>query len=419
MGKYNTGYLYNYSAASRGINYNSARYVKIINIADTTSSVEELISIWNNTLVSDNSKVTDTSFLSTFQEIFDSAQTSDAMKAIVKVFIQEYGKLQDDFKQLATIIVPDSAKAKETSSLKSLILSKENVIVVEKEQIKAKLRYDEKSKAIEKITPYALIFGYDSAQGIDSEPKVAISDFYINRDGLFIPLRFRVDYDKTVFSDMPEAIETTKTIAGMDGDVVLDTVYGTRRFEIVGFSDDGLDRYEKEDLRELVRNTLHSVKNETKILSVAEWGRTYNVKYSGAASFKNYPGWIEITMPLTSHESYGRDMFKKEADATDVLVNEGVEPSGYVLTISGNSVNPYVILNDVRMSYNGTIPTGYKLIINSNNKTAKMQDTSGKFSNAMLNYNKAFPLIPIGNSGFTVPSNLKGKVLLEWYDKYL
>lgn len=247
-----------------------------------------------------------------------------------------------------------------------------------------------------------------------------MNELTITRNGKLLPFGYTVNFEKTQLPLMPEAIEVSETIAGSDGDVVFDTTYGARVFEIVSVTDDGLSPTEKENEKEKIRNFLHSIKKDTIKLKIEQSKRTYYVKYSGLGESNDLPMCVEFILPLKSSMAYAvsNDTYIHIGDGS--FESNTIEPVGYKMTITGPASLPTIILNGETMSYNNTVVSGHKLVIDTNNNTVTDYNASNVGTNVMAYFNHNFPKIEQGTNNLSINSGITADNLkIEWNDLLL
>lgn len=218
---------------------------------------------------------------------------------------------------------------------------------------------------------------------------------------------------------MPEVINSDTSIAGMDGEINLSTVYAARNFDLVCYSKEGLNLREKNFFKRKVAKFLHQHKNEPFRLVIKPYNVSYDVKYNGAIDPETYPQSVRVSIPLKSYKSFGYENMKSELIGDGTIESITVEPVGFICTIKGPITSPATLsLNGVDMVYNDSILEGEKLIINSKISTVTKIDSQGIESNVIKHYNKEFPKIVEGDNTLEIISGIENSenVSLEWYD---
>lgn len=254
----------------------------------------------------------------------------------------------------------------------------------------------------------------------EREEEEDIQPITITNEGKLLPFNLLVDYNKTDLPLIAEAIEASQTITGADGDLVLDTTYGSRLFEIDAVTDDFLTPEQKEAKREEIREFLNSIKKVNTKLIIEPQNRTYEVKYAGLAEDTNLPKCVEFLIPLKSASAYAISNTTYTLEGEGEIESETKAPAGFVCTISGPSNYPELALNGYLMAYENVILEGEKLIIDTKKSTVTKISTTGVKTNAMVYYNHQFPRIQEGLNLFTIISGIdEDKLKIEWNDLLL
>lgn len=254
----------------------------------------------------------------------------------------------------------------------------------------------------------------------EREEEEDIQPITITNEGKLLPFNLLVDYNKTDLPLIAEAIEASQTITGADGDLVLDTTYGSRLFEIDAVTDDFLTPEQKEAKREEIREFLNSIKKVNTKLIIEPQNRTYEVKYAGLAEDTNLPKCVEFLIPLKSASAYAISNTTYTLEGEGEIESETKAPAGFVCTISGPSNYPELALNGYLMAYENVILEGEKLIIDTKKSTVTKVNIRGVKTNAMAYYNHQFPRIQEGLNLFTIISGIdEDKLKIEWNDLLL
>lgn len=247
-----------------------------------------------------------------------------------------------------------------------------------------------------------------------------IQSITITNGGKLLPFGLTVDFNKTNLPLIAEAIEASQTITGADGELVLDTTYGSRPFEIDAYTDDFLTPEEKEAKREEIREFLNSIKKVNTKLIIEPLNRTFEVKYAGLAEDTNLPKCVEFLIPLKSASSYAISNTTYTLNGEGELDSNTKEPTGFICTISGEAAYPELSINGYLMSYNNVILDGEQLIIDTRKCTVTKINKVGTKTNAMAYYNHQFPKIQNGTNIVSIISGIENSNLkIEWNDLFL
>ena len=252
-------------------------------------------------------------------------------------------------------------------------------------------------------------------------------DFYIDENARFIVPEYDINYQVSIpesdLSDMPEASESAVKIAGKDGDVVLNTTYEPKDFNIVAYTDDNLDPKDKEAEKTKLVNFLHSIKNRTKNFGLLYRKKFYPVKYNDKLTPTIYPKSIRFEIPIKSSKSLGYALEKKMIFGNGKEISNTIEETGCKIIIEGpiygTNDSPMVItLNDYQMAYYNTVLEGNRLEIDTNNSTIKHISSNGEVTNVAAYYNHEYPKIKYGENEIKILSKIDSEtqVYTEWYD---
>lgn len=289
--------------------------------------------------------------------------------------------------------------------------------------------YNLSETEIKKMKSFPVIIGENNLTGPsettllyydERTEEEQIQPITITNSGKLMPFGLTIDYNKTNLPLIAEAIEAAQTITGADGELVLDTTYGSRPFEIDAYTDDFLTPEEKEAKREEIREFLNSIKKVNTKLIIEPLNRTFEVKYAGLAEDTNLPKCVEFLIPLKSASSYAISNTTYTLDGEGELDSNTKEPTGFICTISGEAAYPELSINGYLMSYNNVILNGEQLIIDTRKCTVTKINKVGTKTNAMAYYNHQFPKIQNGTNIVSIISGIENSNLkIEWNDLFL
>ncbi len=246
--------------------------------------------------------------------------------------------------------------------------------------------------------------------------------FYLSENGrLIFPnenISFLCSISESSIPSMPEALETSATIAGRDGDVPLSTTYGPMSFELVLYTEDNLTPEEKLKQEIFLNRFCNSIKNNTETFALELAQKFYKIKYNGLLNKENYPKFLKFTLPFKSSKSFAYDVKKNTAYGNNTFESNTIEPTGFECVIKGPAIKPIISLNDYSIEYNNTILDDESLIIDTNNSTAVLVNSEGTRVNAMRYYNHQFPKILNGENELKILSGIDNpeNVSISWYD---
>ena len=246
--------------------------------------------------------------------------------------------------------------------------------------------------------------------------------FYLSENGrLIFPnenISFLCSISESSIPSMPEALETSATIAGRDGDVPLSTTYGPMSFELVLYTEDNLTPEEKLKQEIFLNRFCNLIKNNTETFALELAQKFYKIKYNGVLSKENYPKFLRFTLPFKSSKSFAYDVKKHIIYGNSTVESNTIEPTGFECVIKGPAIKPIISLNDYSIEYNNTILDDESLIIDTNNSTAVLVNSEGTRVNAMRYYNHQFPKILNGENELKILSGIDNpeNVSISWYD---
>ena len=234
-----------------------------------------------------------------------------------------------------------------------------------------------------------------------------------------MPFGMMVDWSNSSFPRAPEAESDEIQIAGVDGETLEHTRYRNRPFKVVAWSEDDLSQQEKDALVRQITEILDATKNESKTLTFARTGVSFDVKYDGEMTVEEGPSFVRATIPLNA-SAYGYNRFEKQVNGSGLVQNSGIARVGVVNRIEGECVNPSFSMGDVDISWAGTVPAGSYLFIDHGKEVCYLQDSFGVKTNARQHLNGEFVKIPVGGTIIITANDCTEQHLVTtWYDKFL
>ena len=263
------------------------------------------------------------------------------------------------------------------------------------------------------------ILDYDVSKIIDTTTTFEAS---LDSNGYFVvpdyDIKCLISYSESDIPSMPEAVETSVSIPGRDGDIPLNTIYSPLSFTIVCYTEDNLTPEEKYTEETKMNKFLNSIKNNTIKLKLESKGKYYDVKYNGQLTTTNYPKHLQFSIPLKSSSSYAKDIDESYILGNGEKESNTIKEVGAVFVIEGPAQTPKIYLNDYEMFYDNVLLSNTKLVIDSNKSTVTMINREGTETNAMRYYNHEFPKIQNGNNILKVSSGIDEdrQVSVRWSD---
>ncbi len=419
MAKYNQGKKYNFLENKGGMNYNSKPYVKTLYINENMEISDEISLTTVLLIFKESFSLEDSITLMSHFSINENSSIRDFVESMsVLEFLEETGIKEEE--TILNVLLEDisNAEIRDTIRATAKIAINEKMNIKDNMILKALLNIRDYGFSREKIEQFSIIDLFDFARILDKEPKKAISDFYIDGEGYFSPFDLYVNYGKTNIGFMPTATDTSINIAGKDGEIVQNTKYEARLIEIFAVTEDGLTPAEKAEAKRMIAEILHSIKHDTKKLTISTDDITFDVKYSGTAETSiQAHNWLEFSLPFKSASPYGKSMFPNELNGSGLIYNNGMVECGIIFEIKGRCTNPTLYFNGQRMTYTGTVGSGSKLIIDTNKSVCKIIYANGTEVNAMGEYNKVFPKAEIGGNILTVSEGID--CTAKWTELFL
>lgn len=247
-----------------------------------------------------------------------------------------------------------------------------------------------------------------------------MNEIIVTSNGKLSPFNYTIDFSKSIIPLMPEAVEAKETIAGADGEIVFNTTYGARVFELVALTDDGLSPAEKETEKDRVKAFLHSIKNQNIKLKFEQSNRVYEVKYNGLAEANNMPMCVEFVLPLKSSQSYAKSITTYEHAGNGDFTSDTIEPAGCKIIIEGPASLPIFVLNGQTLNYNNTVASGHTLVIDTSNSTVTDYNSQDVGTNVISYFNHIFPKIQNGTNTVSISSGVDPEnFTIKWNDLLL
>lgn len=317
--------------------------------------------------------------------------------------LSEKFKMADELTEMLVMAkVTDNLKLLDNAKVISAFIStNEKFRTIDNVSFKVFLDFLEKFKLKDELSKFSILMrAYDTFKLLDGEPRTAESDFVLgiaddidNAYDWFLPFGLKVDWNTTSIQVMPEAELTKIEMPGIDGSIVEDTVYKDRLFQIVAYSEDGLTRQQKEELKSKIAQILDSTKNKPKRLYVQAKDNAFDVKYEGQAVFTDGPSFVKTTIPLRT-PPYGYKIYPDKLLGSGLILNDGDAPLGVQHNIIGPISNPSFRLNETIYTYNGSVPSGSTLVIDQDLMTCYLVDGVGRKENVLMNLTGDFQRIP-------------------------
>ncbi len=428
MANYNSGIKYNVMPGSGGARYNSAPFVFRVVIRDDFLFSDEITVDFGKYILSDGVLALDSSdsnavyTLKTTVNIEDDDIKYSGLFAVA----ENMNVVETVLNQYASLFFTEHFNAFENGLFQlNEIIAQENLQFKELSEIEAVLNALDFAEFEDAYNVFFSIFRQENMNLTDYPPRTSESDFYVTKGeggvgDVLMPFNLIIDYSRTNIDFMPEAEDTSVSIMGIDGEIVQDTVYKSRKFDIFAVSQDGLSLEEKEQIKKQIAKILNSVKKGKKILTFADQSTSFEVKYSGLASATNKPSWVDFEIPLKSESAYGYSQFVKSLDGSGLISNNGDKEIGVVIKIKGSITNPSFLLGDRAFTWNGKINANETLVIDTNTISCyKILSNNTKENAKKYLDGEPDKKIPIGSVALTISGNIESHFHTEWREMVL
>ena len=352
MAKYNEGHVYNASTDENGFFYNGLTYAKILQLRENVNLADSLPRTTAKLLIVEYQKIKDALLFNALFKFNDEFEFSDKSTVDVLFDIIEPLNIDETFSQLlALAFLNDKFNIFDQVKQLALFIKNEELSIEDIPNLSTFFSLLDEQKLDDLSHSLNISLAIHEILGAtDKEPKKAISDFLVgaieNLDQAYdwlVPLYLKIDWASTEIQVMPETETTTIEMPGTDGSIVEDTTYKNRMFQLVGFSEQGLTKQQKEDLKADITEVLNATKNQTKKLTIQSRGTSFDVKYDGQANITEGPSYVKATIPFRA-SPYGYETFEHELEGRGLIDNYGVADMGTVHKIKGPIQTPTFVL---------------------------------------------------------------------------
>lgn len=435
MANYNSGKFYNKLASAGGTLYNSATYVVTFRLNDFFNAGDAVTRLLAISVVYETPKLSDAVRASALYMLTGEMRFTQAASQVGVLFrIADSLRITDAISaMIASLLVTDRFKALDSiSRLATLLQSSETVRASDITSVRSLLRtidamgFSDLSALIR-----AVIAIRDTAYATDTDPKTAIADFIIgdptqvgegDKDAAFdwiMPFGLMMDWNQSVIPRAPEAESDEIQIDGVSGEELRNTRYRNRPFKVVAWSEDDLSQQEKDALVRQITEILDATREDTKTLTFARTGVSFDVKYDGELGVEEGPSFLRATIPLSA-SAYGYNRFEKQLNGSGLVQNSGIARIGVINRIAGECENPAFSMGDVDISWTGTIPANSYLYIDHGKEVCYLEDQFGNRTNARQYLTGEFVKIPVGGTIIITANDCTEQhIVTTWYDKFL
>lgn len=412
MGKYNSGKVYNASSFEDGLTYNYLASTIIIVVNDGFRITENFKFLLAKLFLKEQIQAKYSVNVSTEITHTDYLSIKDTKPIEVEVLIKALEKLditETFLNAVALITIFDNQN----------IIS-ESVMAFSERLISDNINFDDRASfdidvminIAEKyqLNDVAKIFSdiklKERLKIADKDPQKAVTDFLIGKiEGLderftgISPFDMYFIKNESSIPVMPTTESTYIDLPNTDGSIIQETVYKNRFFDLVVVSMQGLQPTEMEKLKQKITKILDSTKDNSKKLTFQDSDTTFNVKYSGTADIRSGASWVKANLPFEA-QPYAQKTFATEIDGNGLIVNDGDTNLGVVCKIRGECTRPNFMIDETEFLWNDTVPKNKTLVIDNENMTCYLEDSSGNKTNAMTKLIKGnnFYIVPKGSN---------------------
>ena len=437
MANYNTGKVYNKLASAGGTLYNSATYVVTFRLNDFFNAGDAVTRLLAISVVYETPRLADAVLASALYMLTGEmrfTQVDPTASALFRI-TDSLGVTDTISTMIAALLINDRFNALDSiTRFATLLQAEENVSLNQISSVRALIHKAESFGLTQLAQLFNAVFAiHDSAYATDSDdPRTAIADFIIgdpaqvgegsNRDAAFdwiMPFGLMMDWNQSIIPRAPEAESDEIQIDGVSGEELRNTRYRNRPFKIVAWSDDDLTQAQKDDLVRQITEILDATREETKTLTFARTGVSFDVKYDGELGVEEGPNFLRATIPLSA-SAYGYNRFEKQLNGSGLIQNAGIARVGVVNRISGECENPAFSMGDVDIAWTGTVPANSYLYIDHGKEVCYLEDQFGNRTNARQYLTGEFVKIPVGGTIIITANDCtETHITTNWQDKFL
>ena len=233
--------------------------------------------------------------------------------------------------------------------------------------------------------------------------------FIIDEDYILQPLGVRVTGDSRD-ELLPATRDSTEEIPGMDGEYDFGSEFKARALELAVVTRNEMNAVEKKTLKRAIAKWLDPTKGYLPLQFADEPNVIYMVKYAGKIDPTNHPTWFQFTIPFKMNNPFMIGLHEKKMVGAGMAINDGNYKTGLKFEIKGPAVNPQVSVGDKIFFYEGEIPAGQTLYVDTFNKTIRLNDV-----NAIDRNRGVFPLLNPGETNVFTSIN----TTIKWRDKWI
>ncbi|HHY13011.1 MAG TPA: hypothetical protein GX529_10330 [Firmicutes bacterium] len=206
---------------------------------------------------------------------------------------------------------------------------------------------------------------------------------------------------------MPPTRDKTEQVFA-DGEVDFGTMLDTGEKRLFCTTADGLTVAEKRALQGEVAGQLNALREYFLLKWECMPDKALQAYLVGSVEFVENADWLDVIIPIKYQPLWiGTTEHTKTGGGT--VVNGGNFEAPFIMEITGDGTKPSVIVGNQTMEYKNTLASGDKLIIDTDNMTAKVNGINAIW------YNGVYPKLQVGETAIVANNN----VTIKWRDCWL
>lgn len=241
------------------------------------------------------------------------------------------------------------------------------------------------------------------------EDRTIEVDFYVDENSILQPLNVLVTRDSR-YEILPSIRNNTEEIPGVDGEIDFGSEFRARLLELHCVTDEGLSPIEKKNAQRMIANYLNPTLGEKTLVFADDPNRIYRVKCSERIQLTEYATWFEFVISFKMNKPNILSSEYKSLQGSGMLVNEGNVNAGLIIEARGLLNNPQIKIGNETIFFNGEIPLGATLVIDTQKRMARVGSV-----NVVDKLNGVFPLAKPGTSYVSASST----VTIRWRDEWI
>jgi predicted phage tail component-like protein len=234
---------------------------------------------------------------------------------------------------------------------------------------------EEVGMASETIVKNNNVFVNEYMTGIDNVSVVA-ADLLVTEDMILYPFNVHVLRD-SIRPLFPTMKYNVIRVPGRRDDLDFGTKYGYRLFEFRVASDEFENRADLENFKRQLSAALDPEGGYRNLVFNHELDRFYRVRYVGRVDLRQYPTFIDISIPLRTDGpfAYSIDVFlhAQATPSTTVANNDSSVNVQPLITFTGPQISPRLVNTTMGldMMFDVTLESGELLVVDAKKRTAR------------------------------------------------